>query len=47
MAEVIVGVDPHKKSGTVEVIDVQGQKLATGRFGTATGEYQAMLGYVR
>jgi hypothetical protein len=47
MSDVIVGVDPHKKSVTIEAIDEQGKKLATGRFGTATRDYKAMLGYVR
>jgi hypothetical protein len=47
MARVIVGVDPHKKSVTIEAIDEQGKKVATGRFGTTTREYKAMLGHVR
>jgi len=47
VSAVIVGVDPHKKSVTIEAIDDQGKKLATGRFGTATRDYKAMLGYVR
>jgi transposase len=47
MGDVIVGVDPHKKSVTIEAIDGQGKELATGRFGTSTREYKAMLRYVR
>jgi transposase len=47
MSDVIVGVDPHKKSVTIEAIDGQGKALATGRFGTSTREYKAMLRYVR
>jgi transposase len=47
MSCVIVGVDPHKKSVTIEAIDEQEKKLATGRFGTDTRDYKAMLGYVR
>src|SRR5215218_218876 len=47
MARVIVGVDPHKKSVTIEAVDEQGKKVATGRFGTGTRDYKAMLGYVR
>ena len=31
---------------TIEAIDGQGKKLATGRFGTTTRDYTAMLGYV-
>jgi transposase len=44
---VIVGVDPHEKSVTIEAVDGQGKKVATGRFGTSTRDYKAMLGYVR
>ncbi len=47
MSDVIVGVDPHKKSVTIESIDEQGKRVATGRFGTDTRDYKAMLGYVR
>ena len=47
MARVIVGMDPHKKSVTIEAIDQQGKKVATGRFGTGTGDYKAMLRHVR
>jgi transposase len=46
MSCVIVGVDPHKRSVTIEAIDEQEKKLATGRFGTHTRDYKAMLGYV-
>jgi hypothetical protein len=44
MGRVIVGVDPHKRSVTFEVIDGEGKKLATGRFGTENRGYKAMLG---
>jgi transposase len=47
MGRVIVGVDPHKKSVTLEVVDGEGKKLATGSFGTENRDYKAMLGYVR
>ena len=47
MSDVIVGVDPHKKSVTIEAIDGRGMKLATGRFGADTRDYKEMLGYVR
>ncbi len=47
MSDVIVGVDPHKRSVTIEAIEGQGKKVATGRFGTSTRDYKAMLGYVR
>jgi transposase len=47
MRRVIVGVDPHKKSVTIEAVDEQGQVLATGRFGTDSAGYRLMLKYVR
>ena len=34
MGRVIVGVDPHKRSVTIEPVDDQGRVLATGRFGS-------------
>ena len=47
MGRMIVGVDPHKRSVTLEVVDVDGKVAATGRFGTDTRDYRAMLGFVR
>jgi transposase len=47
MSDVIVGVDPHKKSVTIGAIDEQGQKVATGRFSSQTRDDKAMLNYVR
>lgn len=47
MNQVIVGVDPHKKSVTIEVVDDHGQVLATGRFGTDSSGYRQILTYVR
>jgi hypothetical protein len=37
-------VDPHKRSGTIEVVDEQGTVLATGRFARADSvtEYRAV-----
>jgi len=46
MGRVIVGVDPHKKSVTIEVVDADGQVLATGRFDTTSTGYRLMTGYV-
>ena len=43
MAQVIIGVDPHKRSATIEVINERERTLAQGRFGTDTDGYQAML----
>jgi len=47
VARVIVAVDPHKKSVTIEAIDEQERKLGTGRFGTGTRDYKAMRRHVR
>jgi len=33
---VIIGMDPHKRSATIEVIDDQARVLAAGRYGTDT-----------
>jgi hypothetical protein len=46
MSRVIVGVDPHKKSVTIEVVDEQGAVLATGRFDTTSVGYRLMKTYV-
>jgi len=42
MASVFIGVDPHKLSATIEVVDDQETVLATGRFGTDKSGYAAM-----
>ncbi|MET0642517.1 MAG: IS110 family transposase [Jiangellaceae bacterium] len=42
MGRVIVGVDPHKRSVTIEVIDDHEIVLATGRFSTDKAGYAAM-----
>ena len=34
MAKVFIGVDPHRLSATIEVVDRHERVLATGRFGT-------------
>jgi hypothetical protein len=47
MSRVVVGVDPHKRSVTIEAVDERARVLATGRFGTDTGGYRLMLRYVR
>ena len=31
---VIIGMDPHKRSATIEVVDERAAVLAGGRFGT-------------
>jgi transposase len=40
---VIIGVDPHKRSATIEVIDHHERVLHAGRFGTDQQDYQRML----
>jgi transposase len=37
-----IGVDPHKLSATIEVVDDRGAVLVTGRFGTDKAGYSAM-----
>jgi len=40
---VIIGMDPHKRSATIEVIDDQARVLAAGRYGTDTAGYAQIL----
>ena len=40
--KVFIGVDPHKLSATIEVVDDRETVLATGRFGTDKAGYTAM-----
>ena len=42
MAKVFIGIDPHKLSATIEVVDDHETVLATGRFGTDKAGYAAM-----
>jgi transposase len=44
---VIVGMDPHKRSATIEVVDEHGQIMAQGRYGTDNAGYAEMLQAVR
>jgi hypothetical protein len=46
MAKVFIGVDPHKLSATIEVVDDRETVLATGRFGTDKAGYAAMRKHV-
>jgi transposase len=47
MTQVIIGVDPHKLSATIEVVD-QGEKLlGSGRFTTDQAGYTAMRKYAK
>ena len=47
MAKVFIGVDPHKLSATIEVVDHREKVLATGRFATDKVGYAAMRKHVR
>lgn len=47
MGQVIIGMDPHKRSATIEVIDDRETVLAGGRFGTDREGYKAMLALAR
>jgi transposase len=47
MGRVIIGVDPHKLSATIEVVDGDGVRLGSGRFGTDKAGYAAMRRYVK
>ena len=44
---VIIGMDPHKRSATIEVIDPTEVILGAGRFATDAAGYRAMLTYAR
>ena len=43
MGRVIIGVDPHKLSATIEVLDGRESVLGGGRFGTDRDGYRQML----
>jgi transposase len=40
---VIIGMDPHKRSATIEVVDDRGVVLSKARFGTDRLGYRDML----
>jgi transposase len=40
---VIIGMDPHKRSATIEVIDDRGDTIGSGKFGTDQSGYAEML----
>src|SRR4051794_14701853 len=46
MTKVFIGVDPHRLSATIEVVDGQETVLATGRFATDKAGYAAMRKHV-
>ena len=43
MERVVIGLDPHKRTVSVEARDEREVLRATGRFGMDTGNYRAML----
>jgi transposase len=43
VGRVIIGMDPHKRSATIEVLDEQERVLAVGRFGTDRQGYRQLL----
>jgi transposase len=43
VGRVVIGVDPHKRSATIEVMDRRERVLAVGRFGTDTAGYEELL----
>jgi len=47
MKQVIIGVDPHKLSATIEVVDAHEQLLGSGRFATDSAGYAAMRKYTK
>jgi hypothetical protein len=47
MGRMIIGVDPHKASVTIEVVDEHGAVAARGRFPTDVRSYRTLLAYAR
>jgi transposase len=43
MGRVVIGMDPHKRSATIEVLDEDEQPLTAGRFGTDSEGYRLLL----
>ena len=46
MERIVIGVDPHKLSATIEVVDHHERVLASGRFATDQAGYAAMRRHV-
>ncbi len=46
MQRIVIGVDPHMLSATIEVVEDRETVLTSGRFGTDTAGYAAMLKHV-
>src|SRR3954452_10311097 len=43
MGHVVIGMDPHKRSATIEVLEASEQPVMGGRFGTDTDGYRLLL----
>jgi hypothetical protein len=47
MERVVMGMDPHKRSATIEVMACEETVVGGGRYGTDRDGYAAMLRYAR
>jgi transposase len=47
MGTVVIGMGPHKRPATIEVMAAGERVLGGGRYGTDAAGYAAMLAYVR
>src|SRR5215472_8438724 len=47
MSKVVIGMDPHKRSATIEVMAVDETVLGGGRYATDAAGYRAMLAAAR
>src|SRR5438552_302001 len=47
MSQVIIGMDPHKRSATIEIMTSDETVVSGGRYGTDPAGYRAMLAAVR
>jgi transposase len=47
MEQVVIGVDPHKLSATIEVVDQHEKLIGSGRFSTDQAGYCAMRNYAK
>ena len=45
MGAVVIGMDPHKRSATIEVMDGDETILGGGRYATDVAGYKAMLAF--
>jgi transposase len=47
MEQAIIGVDPHKLSATIEIVDRQGKLLGSGRYATDQAGYTALRSHAK